>query len=893
MQGKKGFTIVEIMVTVAIIATLATIVTLSFNRQLVETRDSARLTNATLLAAALEKYYDEHGEYPSPRALVSTYSGNTGDAVATVLSVKDKSTLVMPNAATSTTNSIATALGSSDLIAYVATSGVGNDNCQTNVAGGCDEFTLTYKKEADGSTVTIESTYKGRPGDYDSPLKPSDKPILSVVQSGTNLVATSTVFACPTEGGLSPSYSFRERIAAGSWLAWGTWQTSNAYTRGSNVNTTMYSFQVQGRCASATNVGDISPTSDPVSVTYYLMPATPTVPTVNATISGTNVIGTSSIVTCNYGNDEYRIDSRTNSGTWATNLWGTGNTASVAGSNAVTFGYRSTARCVNGTQTATSAAGVEDTVVYYAMPATPAVPTMNATTSGTNVTGTSSTIACNYGSAQYLIDYRTNSGAWVGGAWGAGNTRMLGASNAVNYGFRSTGRCVNNAQVATSATGAEDTILYYATPATPGTPTINGALSGANVVGTSTTIACNYGTAQYLIDYRTNDGAWAVGAWGAGNTRSVGASDGVKYGFRVAARCVNNTQIATTGTSAEDAYIDPIAAPAAPGVSGATYSGKNWTWSASACPAGTWATYQYAFLTYSGSWVGSGWIGAGTGTNATNAAATSQGIAYDIAVHQNCASNYTSSGWSADTWGAYFYVPVVHVQVARAAIRLNTWTGGTGPDGAPDGTFGGWETLSFTGTCAAGTSRDMALLGRKNWSAGGYIYENVRGPWDMGSYNPATNGGAPENGKAILHHFLNSDPSGTWANSRIYPANSDDFQMTANTRCRNTSTGYMTNVSGQVELPALYYYGTIYSKTGGTAGTFNIGCKTDLYAGMTYYCSGGYNSGGTSTAASLDVCTTRAYGSMTSYTNYYSDIVSAGGGGIPRCWSTNYAAGTW
>ena len=191
-----GFTLVEILVSVAIIGILASIVTLNFTTQQVNARDSTRSSKATIIAAALEKYYDEHGEYPSPKAILGTYGANTGPVVASLLSLADKDVLVMPNAPAGTTNSLASALGSTDVIAYVAASTVGNDNCQNNASAGCEQFTLSYKKESDGSTVTINSTYKLRPDDNTSPLDAPAKPTIAAVQSGTNLIATSSVPAC-------------------------------------------------------------------------------------------------------------------------------------------------------------------------------------------------------------------------------------------------------------------------------------------------------------------------------------------------------------------------------------------------------------------------------------------------------------------------------------------------------------------------------------------------------------------------------------------------------------------------------------------------------------------------------------------------------------------------
>ena len=595
------------MVTVAIIGTLATIVTLSFNRQLIETRDSARATNATLFAAALEKYYDNKGEYPSPRALVSTYSGNTGDAVSTLLSIKDKSTLVMPNATSSTTNSIAAALGATDVMAYVASSASGSTSCQTDIAGGCDEFTLTYKKETDNSVVTIESAHKGRTAGYQTPLESPNQPTITAVQSGANVIATSSAPVCPTAG-MTAMYSFQMKVAAGAWSAWTAWQTGSTYTNSSNTNATLYSFQVMVRCDLATGTGDSSPVGGPATVTYYTMPTTPTTPTITAQLSAT-----------------------------------------------------------------------------YAQ-------------------------------------------------------------------------------------------------------------------GLTGTVACNYGTAQYRIDWRTNDGAWSTGAWGTGLVANITATDGTKYGFRSTARCVNNTQIATSATSAEDTYIDPIATPAAPTVSGATYSAKTWTWTGSACPAGTSVSYEYVFRIYTGVWTSGSWVNVGTATSATNSAATSQGLAYDIYVHQRCGNAYTTSSWSTADNGAYFYVPVVHVQPQYWSGRIDT---------------GGYPRIrlrTYTGVCATGLARETWV--RISWSNAGYVDATS-------SWLAATDGFEFQSGAR-----------------NILPGEFIEFSPLV--RCRNTSTNYTTDATPVSSVKNLYDIGNIWSRGGAI---YQTTCPTQ--AGQSSYCAGGYNSSGT------------------------------------------------
>jgi hypothetical protein len=276
------------------------------------------------------------------------------------LSISEAGTLVMPKASSGTTNSIAAALGTDDVIAYVPRSTVGDTNCQTNAQGGCDEFTLSYKEEA-GNTVTIESQNKGR-AVADVPLQAPTKPTLSVVQTGTNVIATSATPSCSTAQSMTPRYSFRTQVGAGAWGAWSAWGTTNPLTQ-SGVNATSYSFQVRVRCESATIISDTSADSDTVSTTYYATPATPATPSISISVPG-NVVGTVSAVSCTAGSAQYIIGYRTNDGGWAYTSWGSGTTVSLGATEGAKYGFSATARCVNGTQTATSTSSAEFTYVH-------------------------------------------------------------------------------------------------------------------------------------------------------------------------------------------------------------------------------------------------------------------------------------------------------------------------------------------------------------------------------------------------------------------------------------------------------------------------------------------------------------------------------------------------
>lgn len=159
MQKGRGFTIVELTITVTVIAILVSLSIIAYNKVQQDARDTTRRGNVAVITEALEKYYRENGEYPSVRSLANTHAGNTGTAVAAKLKI-DVAVLKMPRMPANATNAITDSpTPTNDYISYIATSSSDNAACQSNVAGGCDEFALKYNPES-GSTITIDSRHQ-------------------------------------------------------------------------------------------------------------------------------------------------------------------------------------------------------------------------------------------------------------------------------------------------------------------------------------------------------------------------------------------------------------------------------------------------------------------------------------------------------------------------------------------------------------------------------------------------------------------------------------------------------------------------------------------------------------------------------------------------------------
>lgn len=74
-MSKKGFTLVELLVAISIIAILSAIGMIVFGNVQMQARDSKRKQDLRAISTALEIYYNKNGKYPNTDALW-VYSGN-------------------------------------------------------------------------------------------------------------------------------------------------------------------------------------------------------------------------------------------------------------------------------------------------------------------------------------------------------------------------------------------------------------------------------------------------------------------------------------------------------------------------------------------------------------------------------------------------------------------------------------------------------------------------------------------------------------------------------------------------------------------------------------------------------------------------------------------------
>lgn len=243
----SGFTLVELIVVIATIGILATITVIGLTRYQADTRDARRTSSVGVISEALEKYYDQNGEYPSCNAVTAAASVVTANTLKGV----SPSAIQAPQAPSDQTNSIecgaTLTIDGTDFFEYT---GDGSTACNGSVA--CLSYTLKYKDEATGTIKSLTSrrntsiatsgaaTLSVADTDFDSVTLQ-----WSEVQNATTYLvqrSTSASFSSPTEVASTPgqlsqimdglniatTYFFRVRPNANSTE--GTWSNTISAT---------------------------------------------------------------------------------------------------------------------------------------------------------------------------------------------------------------------------------------------------------------------------------------------------------------------------------------------------------------------------------------------------------------------------------------------------------------------------------------------------------------------------------------------------------------------------------------------------------------------------------------------------------------------------------------
>lgn len=440
--GSSAFTIVELLVVIAVIGILATVSILAYSSVQSSSRDSKRSADVSVITEALEKYYDQNGEYPSCSAMVqpsNTVTTNT-------LKGTDPQVLSTPTSTAGTNSIICSSLASGsgpDSFGYV---GDGSSTCSSGAA--CLQYTLQYREEGTGNIISVQSRRQTQLATTDAPTLSAS--VAGFTQANLSWSAVSNSLNYQTQR--ATNSSFTTGLASAT-----TTSTSNSMT-GLIAGTTYY-FRVQANAASSQ-----SNWSNTVSVTTPQL-ATPTISTTaDSTTQVTVTWGAISMA------QTYTLQQSTSSSftspTIVAGIVGTSRamTGLISGE---TYYYRVQAVATGDTSNWSNTSSVVTPINA------PGTPTITASLpNSTTAVGTTGGVSCAAGTIEYSLRYNSTNaaadGAWS--SWAIGTSRtQSGAYQGNKYTFQAQARCLGP-DIASSYTTSGTN--YVITPMTqPSAPT--------------------------------------------------------------------------------------------------------------------------------------------------------------------------------------------------------------------------------------------------------------------------------------------------------------------------------------------------------------------------------------------------------------------------------------
>ena len=542
-KNKSGFTIVEVAIVIAVIAILLTIGSLSFIMIQRQARDAQRESNAIQITEALEKYYDENGEYPGCSAI--TTSAN--DVRSYTLKSINPSVLQAPKDETATGNSIVCQSldnipDNQDKYAY---SGDESAACLTGPV--CAKWSFSWRKET-GGTGNIESR---REAEAVAVVPAITADSAGITQIDVSWTAATQAISYELQRSSTPGFETPQVS---------THTTTESLVNGLLPNTTYY-FRVRSVLPNSSSAW-----STVASATTSDIQTPSGTPTVTAAMSGTNARGTAAGGSCATGTTiERQIRYNTNDGSWSG--WTTGTPRDVAATEGYTYTFQSQARCVVGSVASSWVQSTNTASVTRPVTA-PSGLTISAAMSGTNARGTAGGGTCASGTTierqiRYQSTNTSTAGTWS--SWTTGTPRDVAASQGYRYTFQQQARCVGqNASSAWVTSGTANTVRPIAAPSTP---TISASTSGDTTTYSRNNISCPTGTTtryqyKYLADYSGGyETAWYGPTTGVATIDWNTQSQGYQYRVQMQAQCY--TVHATSGWSGTGtgSYIRPVNPP--------------------------------------------------------------------------------------------------------------------------------------------------------------------------------------------------------------------------------------------------------------------------------------------------------------------------------------------
>ena len=147
-RKESGFTIIELLIVIAIIGILATLVLTNFQGAQAKGRDTVRKNDINSLYQKLEEYYNEKGSYPDTNLSATLFPGIDAGALGDASNNTIQNTFTSAVTPSMVTLTKSTPGGSSEYL--YAAYGNGTGGCTQGNGAGCLKYRLaTYlEKEA-------------------------------------------------------------------------------------------------------------------------------------------------------------------------------------------------------------------------------------------------------------------------------------------------------------------------------------------------------------------------------------------------------------------------------------------------------------------------------------------------------------------------------------------------------------------------------------------------------------------------------------------------------------------------------------------------------------------------------------------------------------------------
>lgn len=164
MKRRRGFTLVELLITMTIMVILLGIVVVSLRSNQISARDEKRKTDVKVISEGLENYYEAGTDTASPGAYPSTDLMSTETAVRAALRDIDGSVLRAPGVASTSpmsfTVATSTAVPAANVNAYVYMPLQSNGALCSSSTQECRKFNLYYTLEATSSVQVVMSKHQ-------------------------------------------------------------------------------------------------------------------------------------------------------------------------------------------------------------------------------------------------------------------------------------------------------------------------------------------------------------------------------------------------------------------------------------------------------------------------------------------------------------------------------------------------------------------------------------------------------------------------------------------------------------------------------------------------------------------------------------------------------------